>query len=243
MLISIFVAVVIVIMLGSYAACSMGGESCEIDPQKKDETSSDSEESASNTKTIRLDNVSFKVIDDATVIVTPDDCREDSRNSIHVLSSASKEVLSQEQEDIRTELEWRKDGYKRSFNKNDVVTFYELNKKNNEIYRSYMIVDGFAIRNGNSISAIPLIIYSTKDDTVISGHYAKNYFPELIYKDMYYDSSKYETDEFISKVTALKDFNDKEEVLNILNTYKEKLIGDGVWWTHQSIEEKYLNED
>ena len=96
MLISIFVAVVIVIMLGSYAACSMGGESCEIDPQKKDETSSDSEESASNTKTIRLDNVSFKVIDDATVIVTPDDCQEDSRNSIHVLSSASKDVLSQE---------------------------------------------------------------------------------------------------------------------------------------------------
>ena len=241
MLISIFVAVVIVIMLGSYAACSMGGESCEIDPQKKDETSSESEESASNTKTIHLDNVSFKVIDDATVIVTPDDCREDSRNSIHVLSTPKP--LSQEQEDIRTELEWRKDGYKRSFNKNDVVTFYELNKTTGEIHRSYMIVDGFAIRHGNSIGAIPMIIYSTKDDRVIASHEAKNYFPELIYKDMYYDSSKYETDEFISKVTALKDFNDKEEVLNILNMYKEKLIGDGVWWTHQSIEEKYLNED
>jgi hypothetical protein len=66
-----------------------------------------------------------------------------------------------------------------------------------------MIVDGFAIKQGNSLGVIPMIIYSTKDDTVITGHYAKNYFPELIYKDMYYDSSKYETEEFIRKVTAL----------------------------------------
>lgn len=241
MLIGIFVAIVIVIMLGSYAACSMGGKSCEIEPGeegKKTDTSSDSEK----TKTIRLENVSFKVIDDATVIVTPDDCDDStSQNTIHVLNAA--QPLSPEQEDIRMELEWRKDGYKRSFNKNDVVTFYELNKTTSEICRSYMIVDGFAIKQGNSLGVIPMIIYSTKDDTVITGHYAKNYFPELIYKDMYYDSSKYETEEFIQKVAALQDYPEKIQILNILNAYKEKLIGDGVWWTHESIEEKYLNED
>lgn len=52
----------------------------------------------------------------------------------------NKEVDDEIQEDYASEIAWRSDRYKRTFSSNDVVTFYETDKKTQEIWKGYMIV-------------------------------------------------------------------------------------------------------
>lgn len=139
--------------------------------------------------------------------------------------------------DIWSEIEWRKDGYKRMFSKGDVVTFYETDA-DKHIWKGYMIVDSFLMQNFR-ISVIALLMYTSKKEEILSKEKAAHYTLSLLHKDMYYDSTRQEIEIFIDKLKELGP--GYEKYISMLEQKRDSIIGDGIWWMADSPTQRYLD--
>lgn len=144
---------------------------------------------------------------------------------------------SREDRELFSEIEWRKDARKHSFSHGDIVSFYEVDN-DRHIWKGYMIVDSFAVKN-MKVNVIPQLLYTSKGDEVMLHNKAKMYSLELINKDMYYDATKQEIDIFIEQIRAA---GRGTQFIPMLEQRRNSIKGDGTQWVHESIEEKYLNE-
>lgn len=147
--------------------------------------------------------------------------------SVGKQNTTNSEVSDEIQEDYASEIAWRSDRYKRTFSSNDVVTFYETDKKTQEIWKGYMIVQSFAVMLPHKITLIPQITYSSKLDRLLNAKEAAAFHPELTPPDRYYDSTKEEARDFLAKIeeSALPSVNYEK----IVSEYIDKIKDSNCW--------------
>ena len=148
------------------------------------------------------------------------------------------ETTAETYEDFSSEIAWRSERYKRTFSSNDVVTFYETDKKTQEIWKGYMIVQSFAVMVPHRITLIPQITYSSKLNRLLNAKETASFHLELTPPDRYYDSTKEEARDFIDKLKESTDNTEKFE--KILTSYIEDIKDSNNWIEHmKSAEERF----
>jgi hypothetical protein len=152
-------------------------------------------------------------------------------------ANEANDEKTREDRELLSEIEWRKDVRKHSFSHGDIVSFYETDN-DRHIWKGYMIVDSFAIKN-LTVNVIPQLLYTSKGDKVMMSNQAKMYSLELINKDMYYDATKEEINMFIEQIRAT---GRGAQFIKMLEERRDSIKGDGTKWVHESVEDKYLNE-